>query len=95
MVTIEPTLLNSDLLDRAWLRWVEDRMTTESKLRVLILKMFFYKVPYSGVNRTSNIPREFERWLFDQGATVKELNECRYLEFVNAATAIMFTMRWL
>lgn len=96
MVITETELLEPKLLDRVWWRWMEEVLPTKSTLvQTIIQEKITFKYSYTDENRSAKIPQDFEHWLYDQGAEVRQIKGKRYLQFVDAAAATMFAIKHL
>lgn len=96
MATIETELLNPEVLDRVWWKYLIDTMSTRPQyVQVMLQDRIDYKTSYAGEHRSVKVAQEFEQWLFEQGADVKQIKGKRYLQFVDASRATLFAMRWL
>jgi len=93
---METELLSPELLDRVWWRWLADYDVGSDEYWISYIQHTIqYKTSYAGEKRGRRMSIDFEHWLFDQGAAIKQINGKRYLEFSDAASATMFTIRWL
>ena len=96
MVTIETELLSPEILDRVWWKYLANTMPTRPRyVQVMLQDRIDYKTSYAGEHRSVKVTQEFEQWLFDQGAEVRQIKGKRYLQFVDASSATLFAMRWL
>lgn len=96
MATIETELLSPEVLDRVWWKYLANVMPTKiAYVQVMLQDRINFKISYSNEHRSVKITQEFEQWLFDQGAEVRQIKGKRYLQFVDASSATLFAMRWL
>jgi len=92
----ETELLSPELLDRVWWRWLADTIPTKERfIQVILQDRINFKTSYAGEKRSVKMAQEFERWLFEQGAEVRQIRGRRHLQFVDAAAATVFAMKWL
>lgn len=95
-VIIETELLSPEVLDRVWWKYLTNTMSTRPRyVQVMLQDRINFKTSYAGEHRSVKVAQEFEQWLFDQGAEVRQIKGRRYLQFVDAAAATVFAMRWL
>lgn len=96
MPVVETELLSPELLDRVWWRYLADTIPTKIHyVQVMLQDRINFKTSYAGEHRSVKIAQEFEQWLFDQGAEVRQIRGRRYLQFVDSAAATVFSIRWL
>lgn len=75
-------LLAPEVLETVWNRWHEQQYGDLASRR------------YCRLHRQNFRAREFESWLFEQGAEVRQINKRRHLRFYNERTATLFLLRW-
>ena len=96
MARIETELLSPEVLDQVWWKYLANVMPTKiAYVQVMLQDRINFKISYSSEHRSVKITQEFEQWLFDQGAEVRQIKGKRYLQFVDASSATLFAMRWL
>lgn len=82
-MTEKAALLAPEVLETVWTRWYQWHTGRDADLR------------YCNLHRQSYRARQFENWLFEQGAEVRQINKKRHLRFYNERTATLFLLRWL
>lgn len=93
---IKTELLAPEVLDRVWWKYLANIMPTKiAYVQVMLKDRIDYKISYAGEHRSVKVAQEFEQWLFDQGAEVRQIKGKRYLQFVDASSATLFAMKWL
>lgn len=81
MVRLEP-----EFLDKVWHYWVTDKVHEE-------IRSIYLRRTYQYVSRKDTRSQRFETWLFDQGASVRQHNHVRYLEFADEELALIFVLK--
>ena len=81
MIRLEP-----EFLDTIWHNWITDKVHEE-------IRSIYLRRTYQYVSRKDVRSQRFETWLFDQGASVKQHNHKRYLEFTDEELAIIFILK--
>lgn len=94
-MTVQPHLLEPDLMDAVWWRFLDDLRKRTGVLSSSLEWTLSRRVSYAYTPRRDQIARHFENWLYDQGAVVRQIQGVRHLEFTDHASATMFVMRWL
>jgi len=80
----DTTTLSSEILDKLWVRFLVYKGINEN----------YSPKTYKWISRRTHISHEFENWLFDQGATVKQSGRNRYLQFTDESQATMFALKY-
>jgi hypothetical protein len=95
-MVMKPTYLNNELLTKVFHQFVRDNALRWPGLSADILH---FNIKYDGskwgrTSRNYGLGKAFEEWLFEQGAGVRQISGRLYLEFVDDASATMFTLKW-
>ena len=81
---MELTTVSPETLDKVWQTW---RMEHSAPNDV-------WPRSYVKVSRNYGPGRQFEEWLFTEGAMVKQINRERHLQFLDENQASYFLLRW-
>lgn len=87
-ITKAECYLDPEFLNKLWVKYVERK--TEGQKRAY----YYQPSDYARVGRRGYLSQEFEMWLWEHGASVRQINGKCYLEFVDAKKATMFSLRW-
>ena len=85
MNTKPDCLLEPDILDKCWAKYVQEHSPDNVYLNVHT---------YLYASRRGTLCQQFEAWLWEQGAQVRQIKGKRYLEFTDSRNATMFSLRW-
>jgi hypothetical protein len=86
-ITKPECYLEPEFLNKLWCNYVEINHTGKGK--------FYYQATeYCRVSRRGYLSQQFELWLWEEGAGVRQINGQCYLEFVDAEDAMMFKLRF-
>lgn len=78
----QQALLSPEVLETVWAKWHLQQFGEDMSQR------------YRTLHRSGYKAREFESWLLEQGAEVKQVNKKRHLRFFNEKAATLFLLRW-
>ena len=78
-------IVDQGLLDKVWSKWLTSK---GSSPRTLYLSR-----TYTNISRNIPIAKQFEDWLWQEGAMIKRENKKCYLQFFNDDDATMFVLR--
>ena len=81
-MTKDPALISPEVLETIWAKWHIQQFGEDISQR------------YFSVHRSGYKAREFESWLLEQGAEVRQINKKRYIRFFNKKDATFFLLRW-
>lgn len=79
MITCNPETLNA-----VWLRWRADNN----------VELSVWNTDYSRAARHFGPAKQFEEWLFTEGAIVQQINGQRHLQFIDENQATYFLLRY-
>lgn len=83
--------LDTDALDRAWNNWLND---VEHSVDHAVMKLYKAKPRKYNVVRNSFLGKQFEDWLWVQGAYVFQTEGKRCAQFSEYETLISFKLTW-
>ena len=89
--------LDTDALDRAWNNWLNDVEHSEVYRNTrpnFALKFYVSKPRKYNVGRNSPLGKQFEDWLWSQGAHVVQIEGKRCARFSEYETLISFKLTW-
>ena len=81
---MEDRFIDPDILNEVWKDFYEERWG----------EMDSWFRDYAVIARSSQKATKFEDWLYEQGATVIQMNSRRYISFRNNDTAVMFMLKY-
>lgn len=81
---MELTTVGPETLDRVWQRWRSEHS----------LPTDIWAKNYTHVTRRFGHPKQFEEWLFTEGAIVQQIKGQRHLQFMDAESAPFFLLRY-
>jgi hypothetical protein len=87
IITKPECYLDPEFLDKLWCKYVDDRFEGQRR-------NYYHPRDYANVSRRGHLSQQFEQWLWEEGAVVRQINGKRYLEFSNSKNATMFALRW-
>lgn len=87
--------LDTDALDRAWNNWVNDvEYSVNPPNNHVVMKLYKAKPRKYNVGRNSPLGKQFEDWLWAQGAYVFQIEGKRCAQFSEYETLISFKLTW-
>lgn len=79
--------LGEDHLDNLWQKWINHHY--DLRTRDYLPGLYKY------VQRRTGAARKFEDWLYTHGATVRQENKHRFIEFFDDKQAMIFSLKFL
>jgi hypothetical protein len=86
-ITKPECYLEPEFLNKVWCNYIEIKLNGKDRY-------YYQPNDYARVGRRGHMSQEFELWLWEHGATVRQISGKCYLEFVDAENAMMFRLRF-
>jgi hypothetical protein len=86
-ITKPECYLEPEFLNKVWVDYIDINLKGKNK-------KYYHPADYARVSRRGHLSQQFELWLWEHGATVRQINGRCHLEFIDAENAMMFRLRF-
>jgi aryl-alcohol dehydrogenase-like predicted oxidoreductase len=96
MVQTKPKFLTNEILSNAFHHFLREHGVHTYQYQETAQGLLNRKAHYGRVNisRRSNLAQDFEKWLFEQGASVRQIERHWFAEFGDPAQATWFALKY-
>jgi hypothetical protein len=97
MEKTKPKYLTNEILSNAFHHFLREHGVHTYQHQEQAQRLLNRKARYdylNGISRRSNLAQDFEKWLFEQGASVRQIEGQWFAEFGDHAQATWFALKY-